>query len=448
MNKLRRSCGGKQDVSLISLSDNSFLLAHGILVFLDKILDLPSLAATCRKLKDLIYSTEFSFLWNISPTDICIDDNCFGCGRVSLPFSQACRIIKNAPINHLRMHLSFMKLGYIVDSILSKGTIQTLHLRFRFDSQAFSKRNYLLPRTYQTSSVTHLIIFGWPNIDLELEQNLTEKLVHICLAFLNVVGNNLVSLHFMETSPAYLLEAVATKCPKLTCLTIEGTQTQCPVLNFESDNLKILCLRDTDIQFHGPLRLPNLKRLEYLDRNNLSKSASVALIEQAINSIPESVRELEIRVNSLFANAFLYCVSRRLHGLESLAIQMPDSSNELPPDITRQSLQCIREGCPQLLCLEVTDGFIAISTDAITVLGTFPKLRRIKLFYDENIIHHLVEILNESKSIEEVTLLENASELYSESGGPESWNEMEEALKEIGKAFPNVSLNLADCWWV
>jgi hypothetical protein len=175
-------------------------------------------------------------------------------------------------------------------------------------------------------------------------------------------------------------------------------------------------------------------------------------VEVAIRSIPINLRELEIRIGNSCTNVIFPAIAATLHRLEVLVIHFFDeglgSDNLLPDDINRSSVQALLDGCPNLVDLEIVDGFVDIDTEATMLLAKFQHLRILKLFYHETIIEQLSKILTQSSSIKEITLLESEDDLYNESGGSEVWDEIEESLRQLSVRFPGITIGIIDCWWV
>lgn len=460
LNNLKRHQA--QNSTLLSIAGDINILKHGLVPYLDRIRDVPSLALTCHYLYTTIYSSELADIWNSSAIDVCIDEGCqFGCGRVHIKPSKALSMISRAPIEQLRMHLAFEKIEYLLASIVAKGAVKRLHLRFRVDEKSISNYKFLnsiskfeckkkvVPGAcFQKSSVTHLTIFGWPDVDFHRSKRKNlDKLVTICGRILGVVGQRLQSLHFLESSPIYLLEAVAIHCPMLSSLTIEGKQSNSGVVNFKSHTLKELCLRDSGINLTARLNFPSLERFEYIDKVNPHVCETEMEVRTLIASIPPTIRELEILVGASCTNILFPLIASTFHSLEILIVHF-SNGNALPQDIDANSIQSLAEGCPHLSALEIVDGFVDIASDATKLLAKFSNLRRLKLFYNETIADELQLVLQHSKSIKEITLLENEEDLYNESGSSEMWDEIEDSLRQISCRFPGVTIGIMDCWWV
>ena len=161
-----------------------------------------------------------------------------------------------------------------------------------------------------------------------------------------------------------------------------------------------------------------------------------------------SNKQIELRIDSRLANPAIIELSRRLSKLQSLSLQLPDKDENGPDDISFSAIAALKNGCPYLLTLEITDGLIGFDVDAFVALKDFSRLKRIKLLYDDQIVDALPRLLEESSdSIEDVQFYENAGDIFSEDDGPARWHAMEERLEKMSAVFTCVNIGLSDYWW-
>ena len=130
-------------------------------------------------------------------------------------------------------------------------------------------------------------------------------------------------------------------------------------------------------------------------------------------------------------------------------LQLPDKDENGPDDINYSSVVALKQGCPSLIALEITDGLIGFDVDAFVALKDFRNLKRIKLLYDDNIVDALPRLLEESSSspIEDIQFYENAGEIFGEDDGSVRWHAMQERLVAMSADFVFVNIGLSDCWW-
>lgn len=478
----------RRRVSRLSKIDLN-VVGHSICPYLDTVTDLSSLAATSKDFQLFIYGMES--LWVSRPTDICIDSTCrFGCGRTKCLSWNAWSILSNAPIRHLRMHLSFSLFGVLWKSVSKKATIRRLHLRFRADAKqkmdAESIKRLIQHTCTEVPNLTHLTIFGWPT---HINSSATES-TEVCVKWLQRIGANLKSLQFLESSPRGILASALSICPRLEHFVVEGRQDlssrrQRSSVNrmesgaavaaddggeqevtvsetasaagapegssmiLRSDNLRVLGLQNIGTRIAERMQLTNLMTLEYIELESghyFWKDA--AEVVAAINALPRSITDFEFRIPGTYANQALQAIGRRLNKLRNLTLQIPDAgSTFVPPDIAASSVSVLRDGCPQLMSLELVDGLTGFDNAAFQQFASFPKLRRLKLLYDETLVDLLPGVLFTSNSIEQVFFYENAGDIFQEDGGVDRWTSMEEKLQRVSEQFSSVLIGLTDAWW-
>jgi hypothetical protein len=264
----------------------------------------------------------------------------------------------------------------------------------------------------------------------------------------------LESLQFMESSPAGVLKLLQSNlCPILSNLCIEGEQLFEDLWGFQSDSLKFLSLHDTGMKLcnnnsiHDTLQFPFLTRLELTDKGDNTSALwrTEDDIRRGISTLPSSLKGVELRIDSRLANIAIIELSKRLCNLESLSLQLPDKDEDGPNEISFSTISALKNGCPSLFSLEITDGLIGFDVDAFLALKDFTCLRKIKLLYDDNIVEALPRLLEESysDSIEDVQFYENAGEIFTEEGGAARWHAMEESLVKISGVFPCVNIGLS-----
>jgi hypothetical protein len=216
-----------------------------------------------------------------------------------------------------------------------------------------------------------------------------------------------------------------------------------------SDNLRVLGLQNIGTRIAERMQLTNLMTLEYIELESghyFWKDA--AEVVAAINALPRSITDFEFRIPGTYANQALQAIGRRLNKLRNLTLQIPDAgSTFVPPDIAASSVSVLRDGCPQLMSLELVDGLTGFDNAAFQQFASFPKLRRLKLLYDETLVDLLPGVLFTSNSIEQVFFYENAGDIFQEDGGVDRWTSMEEKLQRVSEQFSSVLIGLTDAWW-
>lgn len=434
------------------------IICQAILPYLTVLTDIVRLSHSSKLFRNIIFSGRTSSIWSSNPIDICIDPLCkFGCGRIPISPSLAWSILRHTSVVSVRLHMPFSTLGQFLESVNSNQlhVLRRLHLRFRVDEDAaavastLSIKNNAFSAPLRQLNLSELTIYGYPNSFVSTG----------CLdLLLSTFGNNLETLQFMETSPARVLKALQTNiCPVLSNLTIQGEQQFEDLWGLRSETLKFLSLRDTAIKLSRTFGIPDvlqfacLTRLELIDRvgdasNRLWRTTED--ITEGMSVLPLSLREIELRIDSRLANPAIIELSRRLSKLQSLSLQLPDKDENGPDDISFSAIAALKNGCPYLLTLEITDGLIGFDVDAFVALKDFSRLKRIKLLYDDQIVDALPRLLEESSdSIEDVQFYENAGDIFSEDDGPARWHAMEERLEKMSAVFTCVNIGLSDYWW-
>lgn len=428
-------------------------ICEAILPYLERLTDFVQLSHTSKLFRSVIFSGKTHTIWSSRPVDICVDSLCrFGCGRVPVTPNLAWSILRYTSVVCVRLHLPFNGLSALLESILGNQleVLRRLHLRFRNSDEPSSSlvQQRALVTPIRPINLTHLTIYGYP--DTISSRNYLDHL-------LSMFGNNLESLQFMESSPAGVLKLLQSNvCPILSNLCIEGEQLFDDLWGFQSDSLKFLSLHDTGMKLcnnnsiHDTLQFPFLTRLEITDKGDNTSALwrTADDIRRGISTLPPSLKGVELRIDSRLANIAIVELSRRLCNLESLSLQLPDKDLDGPSNIRFSTIIALKNGCPLLFSLEITDGLIGFDVDAFLALKDFTCLRKIKLLYDDYIVEALPRLLEESYSysIEDVQFYENAGEIFNEEGGAARWHAMEESLVKISGVFPCVNIGLSDCW--
>jgi hypothetical protein len=433
------------------------IVCEAILPYLERLTDLVNLSHTSKFFRSIIFSGRTSSIWSSSDLYICVDATCrFGCGRVSIHPCLAWSILRFTSTVSVRLHLPFSKLGLLLEAILSNRlqVLRYVHLRFRIDEEAqvaasiLSLDREMFSVPIRRMKVAHLTVYGYPN-----SFNSTGSLDLL----LHIFGLHLETLQFMETSPICLLKTLQKNvCPSLSNLSIQGEQLLDDLLGLRSETLRSLTLHDTAIKLsgsaglHSTLQFPNLMRLELVDRADSAMHLwkTEQDVRECMVSLPSSLKDLELRIDSRLANSAIIELSKRLSRLENLALQLPDKDENGPDDISYSAIAALKHGCPSIISLEITDGLIGFDVDAFVALKDFRQLRKIKLLYDDIIVDALPRLLEESlsDSIDEVEFFENAGEISLEDEGTR-WYAMEERLVKMSSVFTCVTISLSDCWW-
>jgi hypothetical protein len=433
------------------------IFAQAIAPYLTRLRDLVALSKASKSWKRLIFSKAMKNIWGGDPVDVCIDGKCcFGCGRVQMASFELFSLIAQAPVEYMRMHLSFDELPTFLRAILRKGTMTRLHLRFRSDDvnyfRVLSELNKIQSsRTSGSISISHLTVFGWPSFVSGISETIDIVKTDLCARFFAIIGESLISVQLMESSPSGLLSIIRTHCPSLAYLSFEGSQPAQDINSLQFKSLRVLCLHNVGVRISGKWNLSLLERFEYIDNNicSLYSSCTASDIQALVNTIPAHIKELEIRFEKRLANELIASIATRFAQLESYTYHMAQTllpNVEYRP-LSRGSISQLSQACIHLTSIELIDDTIAFAPGAFECLAEFPSLQRIKLFYAEPIISPLLKVLGRSKSLEEVALLANAGDMFSESGSLESWYQIEDSLKQLSERFPSVIIRLGDCWW-
>jgi hypothetical protein len=335
-------------------------MGSGIFPFLDTFDDLKNLSQSCRFFRKIIFSAEVSSFWDRVPVDICIDGLCeYDCGRRKIFPTLAWRILQLTPVECARIHMPFSNVEHLIKLIAENKSrsMKRLYLRFRNaeevieSSHADSKSAAAdIPIEYYGCSessfcMKELTVYGWPAAS-----------VTACRRLMQLTGASLESLQFKETAPVGFLAMASEYCPKLTQLYVQGPQHLEELLNYESDSLVELCLHDSGFKLSTPLKMPHLQKFEMIGR--LQPQMIWSTVEDVLNGIralPQTIKDLLLRIESQLANVAIIEISRRLHSLEMLSLQLPDGQ-ALPADVTLSSIHALKEGCRDLVSLEITDG--------------------------------------------------------------------------------------------
>lgn len=435
------------------------IISEAIFPYLERLTDFVNLSYTCKFFCSIIFSGRICSVWSSSPVDICTDSSIckFGCGRSPISQSLALSIMRYTSVTSVRLHMQFSGIALLLEAILGNPLqfLKRLHIRFRTDEETdnaesiLSMQKKMLAIPIRPLNITHLAIYGFSSKFPASE----------CLnIMLSMFGKNLETLRLMETSPTCAFKILQTNvCPALSNLCIQGEQYLEDLWGFKSDTLKSLSLHDTTIKLSGynstysTLRFPFLVRLELIDRADVTSVSwrTEEEIRDAISTLPLSLKEIELRIDSILANQAIVELSKRLSQLETLSLQLPDRGDDGPTDISLTTILALRHGCPSLQSLEISDGLTGFEVDAFVALKDFKCLRKIKLLYDDNIVDALPRLLQVSSSdtIEDVQFYENAGEIFNELDGAAKWDAMEERLLRMSGMFSCVNIILCDCWW-
>jgi hypothetical protein len=326
--------------------------------------------------------------------------------------------------------------------------------------------------------LTELTIFGWPIISSRSELN-------NCKQILQMMGKNLEILQFKQSSPYDSLQAINEFCPNLINLSLEGKLELQDLIHLNHSKLKILSLRGSRLRLNGVLNLPNLVRFEFINDGDFHNSSSSTLlptlnvwtssrdVHDAVNAIPESVRELDFMIDSRYINEFIVCVSKKLIFLENFSVQISKNDDEIF-DVSLNAIQNLLLHCKELNELAILGGLVGFEMEAFRQIHKFLKLRKLTLLYDEQVVDELPDLLNQSSSLKEILFFINSSDLDYSSDEEENenessdddinnepqkilenedirmrkWNKMEERLSLIAENFKNneVAIQLVDHW--
>ena len=355
------------------------ILCQRILPYLDQLTCLIRFSQTSTSFRKLVFSSYCSSVWSSKSLDVCIDPQClFGCGRKKISPALCYRIIENTDVVELRLHLPFCSFGTFQQSMQRnyRQSLRRLHLRFRQTAEGeemVEDRSKSYCENHINDDVrdgrpshsqeqhqvmlNSLIVYGWP-IDFPLSHL---KISQLC--------SHLEVLHFMESSPHMLLQALhegsTSVCPHLRELCIQGEQDVEGVSHISSDTLRVLNLRDTSVMLHVTrppipslitttqepsiprpfLNLPALSRLELIDSHVLNISDDE--VRRMVGALPIALRELELRINSSLTNCIITELSKRLGQLEVLSLHLPDEDGvSLPTNISLATVEALAAGCP------------------------------------------------------------------------------------------------------
>lgn len=425
------------------LEDNLFYLVFG---YLDVFEDLLPLSQCSKPLREAVLTNR---IWGDIPVDMCISKTCFECGRNKLSLSTARAICSRTCLEFVRLHLTLPTIPSFVEALSERNTVKRMHLRIAplsGGSTVTLLKMQSLPADVRLH-LESLIVYDWPKQPSSIS----------VVDFLARLGDQLLSLKFMEGAPFDVLQAVTRHCPVLQTLAVEGRQQLEDLQAFVCPSLTTLSLYETGCRLSGSLALPTLQRLEFAN-SELDLPSSVQETMSFIAALPVGLKEVDLKVSCSFANPTITAIARRLPDLESLILRLAlghAGHDNLPQDISQRSMQILQQGCPKLTSLELAGEFVSLESAAFIELAHFTQLRRLKTIYDDVLVDCLPRLLREAEYLEEVTFYENASDFLNEeelgagaaAGVAGAWEQMEERLQAISEQFPAVRIALTDSWW-
>lgn len=420
-------------------------LQNHVFLFLTKLGELLQVANTNKYLRRAVISSD---LWRYESVDICLDRECFGCGRYPIYSTIAWNIIAYTNMEFLRIHLPYTRLESCANVMLHSRTLRSAHLRFRFDGSTFSDQ--LIHSHSKDSCLESLTIFGWPKVG----NRATGQRLPSCHNLFRLFGSSLKSIKFKESCPQDIFESILSFANQLNSVEVEGQLNSMALQNFTSETIVFLSLIDSKCKLDFPLRLPSLQKFEYLNKSaNSNLWESVTDVLNAISSIPSTVTDLNFSVASEYGNQFIAAVGKRFPVLERLSVSLSDNESSaganaiVPADINSLSMSNLCANCQSLRCVEISGGIVGVDLAAFKLLAHLPLLRRVILLYNEEIVNELPHTLNSGSNLEEIIFFENAGEIMSENGNTNRWEQMEDAINDLAELFPALSIRLDDYGW-
>lgn len=415
--------------TLDSLDDNAL---YCIFTFLVPFADLTAVAGVCRTLRNAVLS---STIWAEKAVDICMVQGCFGCGRIWRSKAAGLLVCRSAKMLFTRLHLNALDLSNCISSIVSRNSVRNLYFRLESDFQTH-------PFTYNpalsSSTIESLTIYRWPTFRVNNASSTA--------AFFRQVGHSLTSLKCMESAPELIFEQLQLYAPRLSSLVLQGDQVAVASLNsFHSDYLQDLTLHLTSFKLNQPLQLSSLTRLELFG----TTSETAVEVQQLIQAIPGSVRELALQVRHSLVNETLIEIGHNLHNLHHLIISLVDSLDAFEGDdannrveVSHQGIRALCTGCPRLQRLEITQGDLPWSIAAFNELLNFTSLQRVRIFCSDEIISALPHFLRRAETLQEITLFDNTSQYDSDDF--QEWAILEGVIEQLSEQFPAMILRLED----
>lgn len=335
------------------------------------------------------------------------------------------------------LHANAATLMEYLQFVCQGGAILSLHIRLRNDE---STSTSLTPLS--AMRLKHLSIYSdtWDISFLRFE------------SIIRFIGYNLESLHLEEASPASLFPLLATYCPHLEHLTIDGEQPKADFQKYASPNLSFLRLHETQIDLSEQyIQLPALTRLEFID--------SIEPIDtiRSITKLPFSLRELELQIDYRQADSCILTIGQVLFNLDNLILRLRDTADSDEDEdveeqhiqaVGREAMQSLCNGCPHLNYFEIVDKIIGgLSLEAFLMLPEFAELEHVCIVYGSAFIEALPKVLSDSHSLTEVILFEDAHYFCAvdERLAPLSkWEVMCMKVESVAERFPSVDIELRD----
>lgn len=401
-------------------SDILEVCGHLIYSYLDKYSDLLQLASVNSSLYRIVYESDH---WSISSLDCCIDQQCYKnyCGRKRVSKHLLYRLLLMTSTHRCSLHLHIQDLSDLLQVLQYNSHLNTLHMRFRFADQPTLLQSYLNANIPPTAPPTLHLPDSTSKIIAKYSKHKTMiPLQHLSIysttwkspnldfkGVISVLGRQLLSIHFEESSPAHLFEYLTEYCPLLENLTIEGIQSTEDFFRYNNSNLKFLRLQETQIDLSSQyLHFPRLQRLEFID------AVEPVDCVQSIQRLPVQLQELEIQVRVENSEATLFTIGHVLSNLETLILRLRDADldegNELF-SIGAEAMNALREGCPNLVSLEIVDRLVGgLSLDAFLLIPLFQRLEHICIAYSPIFIEYLPKLLTDSPTLNDIVFFEDA----------------------------------------
>ena len=160
-------------------------------------------------------------------------------------------------------------------------------------------------------------------------------------------------------------------------------------------------------------------------------------MEGVIAASPAALRELSLEIPSLTGNDILNAISRRLFILESLRIQGSYECGYL----SQEAVQQMGRKCLFLNNLEVISSKsvsdLVFDVSSFMMLASYPSLKKLRMKYDDILISHLSNLLNQSDSLREITFWERKKWIPSA-----KWESMKMKVAEVNLQFPSRLISL------
>lgn len=232
-----------------------------------------------------------------------------------------------------------------------------------------------------------------------------------------------------------MFSILSSRCPNLKKLRVDRASSLQDMCIYKNVLLEKLELHRSNFLLEPKCldRFPILRSLRYTP----SFRCDSAQMEGIIAASPTVLRELSIEIPSSTGNDILNAISRRLFILESLSIQGSYECGYFSQEAVLQ----IGRKCLFLNNLEVTStksvSDLKFDASSFMTLASYPSLKKLRLKYDDLLISHLSDLLNQSDSIREIIFWDRQKWVTQV-----RWEAMRFQIAEINKQFPSRIISL------